>query len=326
MSSAPSFRPGDLAVDVADRCGLVAAWTSAVLSGRVAPDLAMSALRHTGGPLAGSVDAGRHQLLEEDFDLRDPTGGAPDPGPTADPTTRSTSGATAGTGPADVAGLAGLLALCRRLGVDRLWCAPAAAGDTSLLPGPPELNAAAVDVGGAVLLSGSSLALVPALTEHGPADDRVHRLNWRLSTRAVRTAPGGEAPPGPSLAEADRALLVALEDAVTALDHLDVAAFDPHSEGLRRGDRAALLPPGAPQRAGLVRDRALVVLRAVDLAGRSEGAAVSASAMAGRSAALRPAAAAARAALAAAWNAAPVTTGPGAVSVPAPDRVPRTAR
>ena len=112
----------------------------------------------------------------------------------------------------------------------------------------------------------------------------------------------------PTLAEADRDLAVALREATDLLADLDLARWDPDSaeavDLLRRGRLDGDgLAPGYPNRAHEVLARARRLRAIVELAGRGDGAAVTARESAARIAALVPLDRAARYAEMAAYNA-----------------------
>ena len=112
----------------------------------------------------------------------------------------------------------------------------------------------------------------------------------------------------PTLAEADRDLAVALREATDLLADLDLARWDPDSaeavDLLRRGRLDGDgLAPGYPNRAHEVLARARRLRAIVELAGRGDGAAVTAGESAARVAALIPLDRAARYAEMAAYNA-----------------------
>lgn len=177
----------------------------------------------------------------------------------------------------------------RSLGVGGLRLVLPRPGDVGGLPGPPTFNAAAVEHGGAVVtVGGSPLGLVPE-----------GRGGWRAHV----VEPDERTPL--SLRDADRELTRATREAAEVLAGLDVARWDPAvSEVLagRSRPRAALLPQDAPAEAHHVLDRALRLVVIVELAGRSEGAAVSTSEMAARTQVLRDLDAAARRAVEAACS------------------------
>ena len=112
----------------------------------------------------------------------------------------------------------------------------------------------------------------------------------------------------PTLAEADRDLAVALREATDLLADLDLARWDPDSaeavDLLRRGRLDGDgLAPGYPNRAHEVLARARRLRAIVELAGRGDGASVTARESAARIAALVPLDRAARYAEMAAYNA-----------------------
>ena len=112
----------------------------------------------------------------------------------------------------------------------------------------------------------------------------------------------------PALAEADQHLAVALREATELLSALDVARWDPDSaeavDALRQGRLDGDgLAPGYPNRAHEVLARARRLRAVIELAGRGDGAAVTAGEAAARRAALVPLDRAARYAEMAAFNA-----------------------
>jgi hypothetical protein len=180
------------------------------------------------------------------------------------------------------------------------------AGDPVGLPGPGPLTTAALEAGEAVLLPASaegSFGLVPA--------ERGGQVLW--TAYAVDGAPLSSEPwsalvPLPSLAEADRDLAFALREATDLLADLDLARWDPDSadavEALRRGRLDGDgLAPGYPNRAHEVLSRARRLRAIIALAGRGDGAAVTAGDAAARRAVLFPLDRAARYAEMAAHNA-----------------------
>jgi hypothetical protein len=184
-------------------------------------------------------------------------------------------------------------------------------GDPVGLPGPSALTTAALAAGEAVLLAAEGgLGLVPTSfadevvwTAHPVVDTPV------LITRGL-----------PALAEADLELAVALREATELLAGLDLARWDPDSaeavEALRRGRLDGDgLAPGYPNRAHEVLARARRLRAVIELAGRGDGAAVTAGEAAARRAALVPLDRAARYAEMAAYNA---VLEPGNVAPPRP--------
>lgn len=108
----------------------------------------------------------------------------------------------------------------RARGVERAHAVLPVPGDPHGLSGPPEVNAAAIDAGEAVLTSGVAVALIPDVTVFGPPGDEGHLVSW-----AVHPAN----PPRPllSVSEADRALRAGLQRSSSALGDLDVARWRP---------------------------------------------------------------------------------------------------
>ena len=166
-------------------------------------------------------------------------------------------------------------------------------GDPTGLPGPPAVNAIAVDAGeAAITVGGRSLALVPS--GHG---------TWQ----AYDMAPASSSVP--TVAEAERMLADELWECAAELGRLDVARWGPEAASLladRTRTSAPALPGSYPPRAHALLAQALRIASVAALARRSEGAAVSASEIGQRSAVLDRLATASRRALEAACNNAPV--------------------
>lgn len=220
----------------------LAAWGGAVLRATTSPDLALDAI--VGTDLTHDVDG---------------MPGEPDPLPL-------------------------LLALgrLRALGATGLVLALPVPGDVAGLPGPPELNAEALEAREAVLVRGTapmSYAMVPAVEAAGSASARVQ---WRL-----RPAAPSRVTAVPSLPEADRALKEALAEATEQLVRLDVARWRPEVletlSRMREAAEEAVLPPDYPARADRVLGSARRVAAILALARPDPGAAVSAGAIAMRS-------------------------------------------
>jgi len=172
-------------------------------------------------------------------------------------------------------------------------------GDPVGLPGPSTLTTAALAAGEAVLIAADGgIGLVPVET----GEVVVWTAHPVVDTPVLVTAPL------PALAEADQRLAVALREATELLSVLDVARWDPDSaeavEALRRGRLDGDgLAPGYPNRAHEVLARARRLRAVIELAGRDDGAAVTAGEAAARRAALVPLDRAARYAEMAAFNA-----------------------
>jgi len=167
-------------------------------------------------------------------------------------------------------------------------CLPAP-GDPAGLAGPADFNADAVEAGTAVLLGGADLGLVPQRVGAG--------VFWRLR-RAAAPAP-------PDLGEADRGLRAVLREVADTLAALDVGQWDPDVAdallNLRRAG-AAHLPPDMDPKAAAVATTAARCRSIVDLALRTDSAAVTGHEADARAAGLRPLDRAARRALAAACS------------------------
>ena len=189
----------------------------------------------------------------------------------------------------------------RKLGVTgtcALWAAP---GHPAGLPGPPDFNARAIARSGAVVtLDGPPLGILPDITTVGPDDDYLVRLEWHVEQVQRHARPFAS-----SLAEAERNMVNALHQGLTALEQLDVAQWRDDVLDVMRSwddDEVLLAPPGLPDRAYRLIAQTERLMGVVDLALADEGGAVSASEAAVRQAALSRLVPAIRDASTAAWN------------------------
>ncbi|MBX6387807.1 MAG: hypothetical protein IRZ08_02195 [Frankia sp.] len=199
--------------------------------------------------------------------------------------------------------LLGLGAL-RSAGAERFRLVLPVPGDISGLPGPPEVNGDALAAGEAVLVIGPNppLLLVPTVEVHGPAvEGGLESVHWR-----VLAAARVPAPPTPVRA-AEYELSQAIASTTSALLDMDIAAARPEVLALLR-DRPQEEPgpglgPGYPPAAHALLARAERLHALLDLAALDDGAAVTASEVSRRSAALRGLSAAVRRAYEAAYDA-----------------------
>lgn len=188
----------------------------------------------------------------------------------------------------------------RREGVQGLRLALPAPGDPAGVRASAPAVGAAVLAGEAVVTCGGAHTwlLVPAFGSLGSSGKHVA---WH-SYAAEPSRLGDQ----PTLAQADRDLQSALTEAVDELVRLDVARWRPEVgkalAGLRTSSAAPPLPPGYEPRAQRLLTTALRIAAIVDLALDDVGAAVSATEVRGRSAALHSLAAASRRAVSAAVN------------------------
>jgi len=185
--------------------------------------------------------------------------------------------------------LVAALAALRRSGATAFGLAVPAAGDPVGLGGPPSFNAAALDAGEAVVVSGCDLGLVP--NRVGAA------VVWEVSAASRRSLP--------DVGEADRELRRALFESADALAALDVARWRPEVAdeliSLRK-PQPVTAPPGIPGRCLDLAGRGLQALTIVDLALADDGGAVTATDAGQRRAALQPLDRAGRRALVAACS------------------------
>ena len=199
--------------------------------------------------------------------------------------------------------LLGLGAL-RTAGADRFRLVLPVPGDLAGLPGPPAANAEALAAGEAILVIGPQppLLLVATVEVHGPAVEGVlESVHWR-ALAADRVPP----PPSPVRA-AERELAQAIAATTSAMLDLDIASARPQVLALLR-DRAEEEPgpglgPGYPPVAHALLARAERLRALLDLAALDDGAAVTASEIGRRSAALRGLSAAVRRSYEAAYDA-----------------------
>ncbi|MGQ7351179.1 hypothetical protein ACUN7V_10995 [Quadrisphaera oryzae] len=271
------------------RSARLAAWGSALLSGRTDPATAVRAV--VGSDEPHGVTGG------------EPLPGWQDTGPAGSP------GAPGDPGGAPLAqlfaGLASAGARCLRVALP-------APGDPAGLPGPAEFSAEAVEAGEAVLVDGElllldgvgRLGLVPHVSWFGSAWEPGAEVTWR-----VFPTWSPKAPDGTTLADADRSLRTGLTEATRVLAGLDVARWrDDAADRITAVRDGALatseLPPGCPDRAVRVVASAARVRAIVELASEDDGAAVSSSEALERARSLREVDGVARRALAVAVNAA----------------------
>lgn len=144
-------------------------------------------------------------------------------------------------------------------------------GDVRGLPGAGPWTAAALDAGEAVVTGAS--VFVPVVEAHGNAiEGFTTYTQWSVFERVGPPAP---TPPLAGLADADRSLRAALNDAVELLGHVDVARWSPELaeavadiRTLRKGgdDFASSLPRSYGPQARELLARARVVGRIIDAA------------------------------------------------------------
>jgi hypothetical protein len=162
-------------------------------------------------------------------------------------------------------------------------------GDPVGLGGPREFNAAALEVGEAVVLEGADLGLVPHRAGAG--------VVWQAHPAARRQLT--------DLGEADRGLRAGLSETADALAALDVARWRPEvADALMDLRHRATYdaPAGTPPRAVELAGRAVQAIGIVGLALEDHGGAVTAQEIMHREDALRPLEAAGRRALVAACS------------------------
>jgi hypothetical protein len=180
----------------------------------------------------------------------------------------------------------------RALGATGLRLVLPRPGDVSGLPGPADLNAAALAAGAAVVAAGGChLALVPG-----------GRATWA----AHAASPDGRS--RPTVREAERALGAAVRDAAAELARLDVARWDPAAAEVVHGRPASgrtPLPASADPAAHALLTQAMRIARLVEVATASDGAAVTGSESTARALVLRDLGDAARHAVEAACSLGP---------------------
>ncbi|MCL8025820.1 hypothetical protein [Nocardioides bruguierae] len=198
-----------------------------------------------------------------------------------------------GLGGAETETLIGGLGRLRAEGADTIGAAFPAEGHPAGLGGPAPFNAAALDVGEAVVVSGPGVEPSVGLVPH----ETGRATTWVAQPARRR--------PLTDLGEADRGLRAALPAAADALAALDVARWRPEVAdvlmNLRRREELAG-PPGVPTRAVDLAARALQAQEICDLALEDDGGAVSLGEAQRRADVLRPLARAAREALVAAGS------------------------
>lgn len=191
------------------------------------------------------------------------------------------------SGPSET--LLGGLARLRAAGATSFGLALPCEGDPLGLGGPAGFNAAALEVGEAVVVAGTGVGLVPRTT--GAATTWVARPAGRRQL--------------PDVTEADLALRSGVLEVSGALARLDVARWRPEVAdrlmNLRHRESLAP-PPGVPPRCAELAARGLQALEIAELALEDVGAAVSAAEITAREQALLPLHRAGRRALVAAGS------------------------
>ncbi|WP_073489947.1 hypothetical protein [Streptoalloteichus hindustanus] len=174
-----------------------------------------------------------------------------------------------------------LLAALRRVGAATGRLVLPVPGDVRGLGGDGALGTAALRAGEAVVLPGAGLGVVPETVAESVLRWTVHPL-----------PPLAPAPEFLSIGEAEHGMTDAVRAATATLVSLDVARHRPNvraeiEAALRARPRVAW-PKGTPGRAIRVLERAAEVEAILTAARAGDGSAVSASAMRGRTDALRP--------------------------------------
>ncbi|WP_380168171.1 hypothetical protein [Jannaschia sp. R86511] len=231
------------------RSALLAAWAGAVAAGRARVGDALEAVAGDDEP---------HEVQPAPGFVAPPSLPVPDPGYLSD--------------------LLVLLGAAGERSPVTVRCVLPVPGDVLGVPGPGDLQAAAVTAGECVVLAGlpdgdGSLALVPEVEEFGPADDVGVHVRWQ----AHRAEPLPGTPLASSVAEADMAFRLALAEATTALEGLDLSSWRPDATaGLRgrRDDDGQPLPPTLGPRSLRLLTRAERVLAILAVAEADHGGVV----------------------------------------------------
>lgn len=252
----------------APRSGVLVAWANALLTGRVAPDDAVTRITDGDDP---------HRVV-----------GLP--------------------GESGEVGLTLALGRLRALGVTGLRLALPAPGDPLGLPGPPAFNDAALEAGEAAItvgLRGHQLGLVPEAAVYGPAGDQAVRVLWRVHEVADRPPSGpflaeADRELAGALKQATAELL-RLDVAGTGARAQAVRAALHDRDS---GSAESPLAPGYPPRAVRVVEQARRVAAILAIAAGDHGAALNAYEMSARASSLAPLERACRRALVAAFGAA----------------------
>ena len=189
------------------RSALLAAWAGAVAAGRAGVGDALEAVADEDEP---------HEVQPAPGFVAPPSLPVPDPGYLSD--------------------LLVLLAAAGERSPVTVRCVLPVPGDVLGVPGPAGLRSEAVAAGECVVVEGlpeGPLALVPEVEEFGPADDVGVLVRWQ----AHHAEPVRGTPLATSVAEADMAFRLALAEATSALEGLDLQSWRPDATAGLRGRR-----------------------------------------------------------------------------------------
>ena len=195
--------------------------------------------------------------------------------------------------------LLGGLGRLRVEGADTIGAAFGVEGDPVGLGGPPVFNAAALEAGEAVVVTGAGMRAHPG------APGAVGLVPVVVGAATTWVAEPAARRQLPDVGEADRALRAALPATADLLARLEVARWRPEVADrlMDLSHREALdAPPGVPARCVELAARGLQALEITDLALEDDGGAISAAEADARAQALRPLARAGRRALVAACS------------------------
>lgn len=206
-------------------------------------------------------------------------------------------------GEVDAVPLGLALGRLRAAGVTALRVVLPEPGDPLGLPGPPAFNADATAAGEAVVTVSAPGTPTWALLPTSAGSDGGPVVRWDVREVAYSVHPHGL----PTLSEAERALADAVREATEALLAMDLARGRDEVAARLRGVEKVVsrldLPPSLPPRGQRSVVQAARLLGILDVAGSTDGAAVTAGELAARAETLRPLRAAARHALCAACSA-----------------------